>query len=741
MRKAASLAVAAANLRFDKPYSYLMTPEIEKAARVGMRVRIPFGKGNRRTEGVIIGFSDVEDTRGYKYIAELANEESAVDEDMLRLAFWLRKRCYCPLYDVLRAMVPASVSAEEKTVIYASLAIPRAEAEERLSANKRMGEKKKAVVRLLYSGKKAVGEIEGITGAKRTALKELEKDGYIAFSEERSVPCGGVYERPPIRDQVLAPAQEEVYRELQKMAFSGKACCALLHGVTGSGKTHVYIKLITDVLRAGKTAILLVPEIALTPQMIERFYNIFGERVACLHSGLSDGERRREWLRVKRKEADVVVGTRSAVFAPVKQENLGIIIIDEEHEYSYKSESSPRYHARDVAKYRSARANILLLLGSATPSVESEYLSSTGAICKLELRERYNNATLASVEIIDRKGDLRNGNDNAIGSVLASYLRENVSRCEQSILFINRRGRNRRMVCTACGASVECPHCSSAMSYHSAGNKLICHICGHAENPPLLCPSCGGAHLMLDKAGTQKIEEEIAALVPGATAIRMDTDTTGSRNSHAAILERFRKEKIDILVGTQMITKGLDFPNVTLVGVLDADMTLFANDFRAGERTFSLLTQVVGRAGRGEKKGRAVIQTYCPENSVLLAAARQDYDAFYQEEIRLRRALLLPPFLNILAFQISGMNESDTARGAHRFAELIAGQVIGKEDKLLGPVPCAVYKANNRFRWSLTVKTENLAPLREKTEAAMCAFLAERENKDLLLTADENPYE
>ncbi len=741
MHKTASLAVAAANLCFDKPYSYLMSPEIERSARVGMRVKVPFGKANRPTEGIIIGFSEVEDARGYKYIKELENEESAVDEEMLRLAFWLRKRCYCPLYDVLRAMVPAAVTKGEKPLIYASLVKSEEETEALLEANHRFGEKKKAAVRLLYTGKKTAREVEYLTGAKSADLKALEKAGYLVLSEERPIREGVSIERKPIPEENLSPSQEEVYRELHSMAFSGRSCFALLHGITGSGKTHVYIRLITDVLKAGKSALLLVPEIALTPQMIERFYKVFGERIACLHSGLSDGERRREWLRVKYKEADVVIGTRSAIFAPIKNEDLGIIIIDEEHEYSYKSESSPRYHARDAAKFRSTMANVLLLLGSATPSIESEYLASTGAMRKFELRERYHNASLAACEIIDRKEDLRNGNDNAIGSVLAAYLRENKEKGEQSILFINRRGRNRRLICTDCGESVECPNCSSAMSYHAAGRRLVCHICGHMESPPDKCPHCGGVHLMLDKAGTQKIEEEIASLVPGATCIRMDADTTGSGHGHAAILERFREEKIDVLVGTQMITKGLDFPNVTLVGVLDADMSLYANDFRAGERTFSLLTQVVGRAGRGEKKGRAVIQTYSPTNSVLLAAAAQDYDAFYAEEIRLREALTLPPFENILSFQISGMNEEQTARGAEAFSKLVASRVIGKEDHLLGPVPSAIYKANNRFRWSLTVKSENLAPLRDKAEAAICAFLTESANKDLILTADENPYE
>ncbi|MBR5743527.1 MAG: primosomal protein N', partial [Clostridia bacterium] len=539
----------------------------------------------------------------------------------------------------------------------------------------------------------------------------------------------------------LAPKQEEIYRSLREKAFSGESSFALLYGITGSGKTHVYIKLIADVIRAGKRALLLVPEIALTPQMIERFYAVFGERVATLHSALSDGERKREWLRIRRGEADVVVGTRSAVFAPIPEESLGVIIIDEEHEYSYKSEASPRYHARDVAKYRAAKAGILLLLGSATPSLESEYLARKGEYALYELEERYNNAALAEVTVVDRKEDLRRGSDRAVGSFLADEIRKTRERGEQTILFLNRRGRNRRLICTDCGASVECPNCSSPMSYHATNRKLHCHICGYSCPPPLVCPACGESHLMLDKAGTQKIEEEIEELIPGATYLRMDADTTGTRFAHSEILKRFRDEKIDILIGTQMITKGLDFPNVTLVGVLDADMSLFSGDFRAGERTFSLLTQVVGRSGRGEKKGRAVIQTYSPRNAVLLAAERQDYKSFYESEIALRQALRLPPVSSILAFLVSGEDEKKTADAALRFSRRLKGALAKENVKVLGPAEAAVYKANSRYRWTMTVRAEDLRPLRRTAEGLLYEFLKQKENKGVSLSVDENPYD
>ena len=608
-------------------------------------------------------------------------------------------------------------------------------------AGNRWGEKTRKALALLEEGPRSVRETEYLTGVSAVSLKTLAKRGLVTIYEEVPKTEDGKvpHRRAEIPEIPLTPNQEEIYHSLREKAFRGEGSFALLYGVTGSGKTHIYIKLIADVIRSGKSALLLVPEIALTPQMIERFYAVFGDRVATLHSALSDGERRREWLRIRHGEADVVIGTRSAVFAPVPEGSLGIIIIDEEHESSYKSESSPRYHARDVAKYRASKAGILLLLGSATPSMESEYLARSGEYAYYELAERYQNRSLAEVTIVDRKEDLRRGNENAVGSFLAGEIRKTKERGEQTILFLNRRGRNRRLFCTDCGASVECPHCSSPMSYHSTSRRLHCHICGYTAAPPGTCPACGGSHLMLDRAGTQKIEEEIEALIPGATYLRMDADTTGSRYAHTEILSKFRDEKIDVLIGTQMITKGLDFPNVTLVGVLDADMSLYSPDFHAAERTFSLLTQVVGRSGRGEKKGRAVIQTYSPQNAVLLAAEKQDYRSFYESEIALRKALFLPPFSSILLFLLSGEDEESAQRASERFARRLRGACREADAEILGPAPAVVYKANNRYRWTITVRTADLRPLRRIAEGLQSEFLKQKENKDILLIVDENP--
>ena len=740
MPEIASVAVEEANLLFDKPYSYLIPAKWEREVFPGRRVRVPFGPQNRLREAVVLGVEEREDTGKLKTVAALESEDNSFDGEMLGLALWLRRRSYCPLYEVFRAMMPAAVASKDKTVRFVKLSgdVPGNGGEKR----PRLGEKTKKALELLESGPRSAREIEYLTGVSGDSLRNLAKKGVVVFFEEAPQPKSSEEKEPPraeIPDLPLAPKQEEIFASLREKAFSGKASAALLYGVTGSGKTHIYIRLITEVLRAGKRALLLVPEIALTPQMIERFYAVFGDRVATLHSALSDGERKREWMRIRQGEADVVIGTRSAVFAPIPADKLGLIIIDEEHESSYKSESSPRYHARDVAKYRAAKAGILLLLGSATPSLESEYLAQKGEYALYELEERYNNRSLAEVTVVDRKDDLRGGNVNAVGSFLAEEIRKNKERGEQTILFLNRRGRNRRLICTDCGSSVECPHCSSPMSYHATSRKLHCHICGYSASPPLACPSCGESHLMLDKAGTQKIEEEIEELCPGVSYLRMDADSTGTRFAHSAILQKFREEKIDVLIGTQMITKGLDFPNVTLVGVLDADMSLYSPDFRAAERTFSLLTQVVGRSGRGEKKGRAVIQTYSPKNAVLLAAERQDYKGFYESEIAMRRALFLPPFSSILQFLLSGEDEGRTDRAAHRFARRIR-ETLGKEQTvILGPAPAVVYKANNRFRWTITVRSGDLRPLRRTVEGLQSEFLKERENRDVLLTVDENP--
>ena len=510
--------------------------------------------------------------------------------------------------------------------------------------------------------------------------------------------------------------------------------------MTGSGKTQVYIKLIRQVLDRGRAAMVLVPEIALTPQLLRVFTSHFGEQIAVLHSSLRAGERYDEWKRVRSGQARVVIGTRSAVFAPLK--DIGVIILDEEQESSYKSENSPRYHARDIAKYRCAQENALLVLGSATPSVETMYHARTGQYRLLQLNERYNRRALPQVLVADMKQELREGNGSAISSLLRQELQENLERGEQSILFLNRRGASRMVSCGECGHAPECPRCSTHLTYHSANGRLMCHYCGHSQRLSESCPECGGI-LNFIGIGTQRVQEDLEALFPGVDILRMDTDTVSAAHPHEYYLERFRKEKCPILLGTQMVAKGLDFENVTLVGVLCADQALYVEDFRAAERTFSLLTQVVGRAGRGEKSGRAVIQTYTPGHEVITFAAQQDYDRFYEQEIALRKLRGHPPFLDVTVLTVSGLNEAEVLRTCTKLRGGLELGLRGQPDpvEILGPAPAVITKVNNRYRYHLTLVGKSTPPLRHLVSHMLVAVHQDKQCKGISVYADTNPLD
>ena len=483
--------------------------------------------------------------------------------------------------------------------------------------------------------------------------------------------------------------------------------------------------------------ILLVPEIALTPQMIETFSSHFGDEVAVLHSSLSVGERYDEWKRVKSGRARVVIGTRSAVFAPVPE--LGLIIIDEEQEETYKSENIPRYHARDVAKYRCAKANCLLLLGSATPDVVSMHAAKTGRYAFFELQSRYNERELPAVEIVDMKRELRRGNGGSISSLLREELQKNLERGEQSILFINRRGANRLISCGECGYVYRCPRCSVSLTYHSANGRLMCHYCGYSQRPDESCPDCGGA-LKYIGVGTQMVEEELKELFPDTPVLRMDADTVAPVGSHEKLLDRFRDERIPIMVGTQMVTKGLNFENVTLVGVISADQSLYAGSYRAGERTFSLITQVVGRSGRGSKPGRAVIQTFTPDNETIVQAARQDYFAFYASEAELRKIQRTPPFSEILAVTVSGMNEEHVYRCCRMIRQRLDNLLeTNASAQVLGPAPLAVVKVNNRYRYRVMVYGGTNGGLRALLASVVMEFCRDKRFADVSIFADNDP--
>ena len=508
-------------------------------------------------------------------------------------------------------------------------------------------------------------------------------------------------------------------------------------GVTGSGKTSVYIRLIDDTIKSGKCAILLVPEIALTPQMIHTFSEYFGNDVAILHSNLAVGERYDEWKRIKTGGAKLVIGTRSAVFAPF--ENLGLIIIDEEQEDSYKSENSPRYHARDVAKYRCAKTNSLLLLGSATPDIESRYAAEIGKYKFFQMHERYNAMQLPSVEIVDMKSELKAGNGSELSSRLKAELEENIERGEQSILFINRRGANKLICCGDCGYVYKCPNCSVSLTYHSVNKRLICHYCGYTRRADSHCPECGGM-LTFVGAGTQLIEEELKQLYPDTQVLRMDTDTVKAAGSHDVLLNRFKNEKIPIMVGTQMVTKGLNFENVTLIGVVSADQSLYCGDYRSGERTFSLITQVIGRSGRGSKPGRAIIQTFTPQNEIIRLAAQQDYEGFFKTELSLRRLQDTPPFADIIAITASGTVESAVIKCCTDICTVVKASLRDRSDvRILGPAPLAVVRVNNRYRYRVNICCTADRQIREIISSVLIRCAKSGKYRGVSVFADNNP--
>lgn len=643
---------------------------------------------------------------------------------------------------VLSLETSAQRGVGDKTEKWCSLAIPPEEALARVEAKRKTGPLRYSVVELLCSiGEGSVKEICYFTGCTSSTIKSLEKSGLITVEEREAYRRTAPDPVRPAGPVVLNKEQQLAFEGLSALAREDKPTVALLYGVTGSGKTQVYLRLIRETLDRGRTALTLVPEIALTPQLLAIFTAHFGEEVAVLHSSLPAGERYDEWKRARDGKARVVIGTRSAIFAPLQ--NLGLIILDEEQEGSYKSENIPRYHARDVAKYRASRSGALLVLGSATPSVETMYHAKAGEYHLFTLSHRYNERVLPKVFIADLKEELREGNATPLSFRLMEEIEANLERGEQSILFLNRRGASPMVTCLSCGEVPSCPRCSAYLTYHSANRRLMCHHCGHSEPLPDRCPTCGGP-LEPTGVGTQRVEEALHTRFPGVEVMRMDADTTTASRSHEKLLTRFREEKVPILVGTQMVAKGLDFENVTLVGVISADQGLYLDDYRAGERTFSLITQVVGRAGRGSKEGRAVIQTFTPENDVILWAARQDYDHFYAGEIGLRRVRNCPPFASFFVIHVSGSEEGQALRVCAYLRDTLRQWL--KEPRyrdlncqLLGPVPAAIFKVNDRYRYRLTLMAQNTRPIRELVAHLVRCAQSDRKNKGVSVTADVDP--
>ena len=662
------------------------------------------------------------------------NLEEAVLSDAI--AYLARKKW-------LTAKTDFHQRTHDKTERIATLASTPEEAMEFASHRPRSAAMQRSVLELLCSvGSVAVKELCYFTGASTATVNRLEKLGYLTLTERPVLRCREIKPAKLDGPLVLNPDQQACFEGLSSQMEEENPGVALLYGVTGSGKTSVYIKLIQKCLDKGKSAQLLVPEIALTPQLLSTLAAYFGEQVAVLHSSLSAGERYDQWKRVKNSEAKVVVGTRSAVFAPC--ENPGLIILDEEQEHSYKSENNPRYSAREVAIWRGAKESALVLLGSATPSVESMYRAKSGAYRLYTLKERFGGRPLPKVEIVDMREELKYGNDMSLSIPLREELMQTRDNGKQTILLLNRRGASRALVCVDCRETPECPRCSVRLTYHSANNRLMCHYCGHSQAVPQRC-SCGGP-LKPIGTGTQKVQAELNQLFPEMEVDRMDADTVSAVNTHEKILEHFQKENVPVLIGTQMVAKGLNLPNVTLVGVLDADLSLYTGGYRAGETTFNMLTQVVGRAGRGDTPGQAMIQTLVPEHQVIRLAAKQDYDGFYDLEIRMRQIQNAPPFGDVATVTFLGQEETAVLRGAAKFRDSLLEclkQPAYKEENctVLGPAPCPVPKINYHFRYRLTLRCGMTRQLRLLLAHLLRQFSKDKLNRGVSAFIDVNGYE
>lgn len=816
--KIAKVVVAAAVYAIDKPYDYLVPQNLEDAAVPGVRVVVPFGRGNRRTEGLLIQAEERAEASGLKALETVLDREPVLDATMLRLGAFLRERYFCTFFDAVKAMLPAGLwfhardkvvltalgqsadgeksfpkspearsllkllqdfggqaleqdlkkqlsqevfdkglrqlvkknmaisegtlirNVNDKTEKIASLAVSAEEAAAYLKTKKRAPLQKAVLELLMVVGSCSVKEIKYFTGASAASIQALERAGCVELSHRE------LFRRPEFsaasekRDLSLNDEQETVFEAILPQLSRGGEI-NLIYGVTGSGKTMVYLKLIEACMAQGRTALVLVPEIALTPQLMETFMGQFGDQVAVLHSGLQVSQRYDEWKRISRGLASVVVGARSAVFAPLK--NLGLVIVDEEHEHTYKSEMTPRYHAREVAIWRGLQEKATVILGSATPSLESMYLAERGTYHLHTLRTRYNGKKLPTVVLADMKEDLKNGNNTSISLRLREEMERNFEAGEQTILYLNRRGTSRTVLCPICGHVPHCPRCSVSLTYHGANRRLMCHYCGYSEPAASSCPECGSTYRQVG-TGTQKVEEEVHAIWPRIETIRMDADTVSATNPHEKILSRFQREKIPVLIGTQMVTKGLNFPGVTLVGVLDGDASLYTDDFRAAETTFSKITQVIGRAGRGEEKGRAVIQTMTPENQVLLQAACQDYDAFYRSELPLRKVRGCPPYADVLQVKFFGVFEQDVIQGALRFRQALS-QALKEprwkdaEITVMGPAPASVVRVMNRYHYQLTLLARNERPLRDLLSALLKWFSKDKANVHITACVDVNP--
>ncbi|MDR0812665.1 MAG: primosomal protein N' [Oscillospiraceae bacterium] len=747
----AQVAVSKAVFHIDAPFTYRVPPELCGKVTRGSRVVVPFGAGNKNSEGIVLS---VKDTPPDKIaINKIKPVLSAMDDgvpplpdEFVSLAVWMAKRFYSTVSDSYLAALPAGMrfreeknAVAEKTVKVVRLTVSPEEAADLAKRLSKKSPRQSALLSLLSEFPELEQKtLTSRTGTSGASVHSLLVKGLVEISEVK-VSARPKYSLPQDENAiVLNSGQYEAYSELSPLLKSEKAETALLYGVTGSGKTAVYIKLIEQTLEQGRGAIVLVPEIALTPQLVGIFVARFGDDVAVIHSGLTPRERFDEWTRIRDGKVKIAVGTRSAIFAPLR--DIGLIVIDEEQETTYKAEMQPRYAAAEVALWIAARHRALVLFGSATPGIETMYRAKTGKIKLVRLPTRYNEMRLPEVIVADMKSDTAKDGPAFIGNILRQELAANIERGEQSILFVNRRGTHPIVACTKCGHTFICRNCSVNLNYHNDKDRLYCHYCGYSEKKPEYCPECG-AQVRFFGAGTQKFESELREMFSEAAVMRMDRDALNAGQSHEKLLNRFRDEKIPILIGTQMVAKGLDFPNVTLVGVLSPDLSLYSGDYRANERTFSQITQVIGRSGRGEKPGRAVIQTFTPENKVIALASRQDYDGFYDYEIERRLAANQPPATRITGVSVIGQDEIIALRGAHFVCNILT-ELCGNRAQVLGPVPHAVARVNKNYIFRITALTaspEDEKHLQKAVRAAFTRFYAMPESRSITLYADLSP--
>lgn len=696
----------------DRVFQYIVPPQLEGKLKEGMEVLVPFGAGNREKKGYIVGFSEKcnYDSTKMKVIHDISDTAVQIEGRLVALAGWIKENYGGTMIQALKTVLPVKQKSQAKINRTIKLLLTQEEAEQKLEEflHKNMKARARVLAELMDNKELPESIVIKKLNVARNVIKALEEQKILSVESER------IYRNPVKAGErksaeiTYTKEQENAIRLFKDDYDKGIRKTYLIHGVTGSGKTEVYMEMIEKVIREGKQAVFLIPEIALTYQTVMRFYQRFGDRVSIMHSRLSDGEKYDQMMRAKNGEIDVMIGPRSALFTPF--EKLGLIVIDEEHEATYKSEQIPRYHARETARRRAEMEGASVVLGSATPSVDSYYKALHGEYVLLELKCRATGQQLPEMYTVDLREELKSGNRSIISDRLRTLMSDRLKKREQIILFINRRGYAGFVSCRSCGYVAKCPHCDVALSAHKNG-KLVCHYCGYEEPMHTSCPECGSRHIGGFRAGTQQIEELVKKEFPTAGVLRMDMDTTKAKDGHEKILSAFANEEADILIGTQMIVKGHDFPNVTLVGILAADLSLYADDYRAGERTFQLLTQAGGRAGRGEKKGEVVIQTYSPEHYCIQTASKQDYEAFYEAEINYRELMGYPPAEQLLAIYLTSEDEKLLERGAHFLKEYAERVNKRKEYRIIGPVSPYVEKINDVYRKLIYIKQERYGML------------------------------